>query len=167
MESETKVSCHDFGPSKTVQNVKQTEQDICVHLNKDLSQNCEGSFSVNSILQATRGFQYTKQRFSISFHSSLFYFISKNTQGNYPGQNPEHPCFTLFQLISICRQQEIFHFITLQLFISLVGISSEILLFSTQNDDCGSRHSRTVETGNKNHCVTEATHVLRRKLRKD
>ena len=27
MESETKVSCHDFGPSKTVQNVKQTEQD--------------------------------------------------------------------------------------------------------------------------------------------
>ena len=25
--------------------------------------------------------------------------------------------------------------------------------------------TETVETGNKNHCVTEATHVLRRKLR--
>ena len=27
--------------------------------------------------------------------------------------------------------------------------------------------AETVKTGNKNHCVTEATHVLRRKLRKD
>ena len=27
--------------------------------------------------------------------------------------------------------------------------------------------AETVETGNKNRCVTEATHVLQRKLRKD
>ena len=32
---------------------------------------------------------------------------------------------------------------------------------------CQAFLAATVETGNKNRCVTEATHVLRRKLRKD
>ena len=61
-------------------------------------------------------------------------------------------------------------------FVSLAGVSSEafnlqrvfLRICDTKGGSlCQAFLAETVETGNKNHCVIEATHVLRRKLRKD
>ena len=59
---------------------------------------------------------------------------------------------------------------------SLACVSSEtrdlhavfFRIYDTKEESlCQAFLAETVETGNKNRCVTEVTHVLRRKLRKD
>ena len=60
--------------------------------------------------------------------------------------------------------------------ISLASVSSEshnlqrisLRIYHTKGESlCQAFLAETMETGNKNRCVMEATHVLRRKLRKD
>ena len=58
--------------------------------------------------------------------------------------------------------------------VRLIGLACEIcnaffVVFMTQKGGslCRTFLAETVETGTKNRCVIEATHVLRRKLRKN